>query len=190
MERSISMQLALARTLRVPAIVARYITSQRDRFSPQAVPLNEAQTSAMSGFFSPPLLKAVRTVVLDGVRLKNPPFRGTLKRLGFSDFRDLSQICAITFDHVVVSHESFTDVLLFHELVHVEQYRQLGIRRFSELYVRGFLVGGGYDGIPLEVNAYELCERFEANPREQFSVAQVVEQWIRDGKFWSSPAHR
>ena len=39
----------------------------------------------------------------------------------------------------------FTDGLLFHELVHVQQYRQLGIPRFSEFYVRGFLSGGGYD---------------------------------------------
>jgi hypothetical protein len=183
MKRSVSTQLALARSLRVPAVVARYITSQRDRFSPQAVSLTEAQKAAMSGFFSPRLLEVVRTMVLEGVRLKNPPFHGTLKRLGFSGFRDLSQICAITFDHVVVSHEPFTDALLFHELVHVEQYRQLGIRRFSEHYVRGFLTGGGYEGIPLEVNAYELGERFESNPEEHFSVAQVVEQWIRGEKF-------
>jgi hypothetical protein len=50
--------------------------------------------------------------------------------------------------------QPFTDGLLFHELVHVEQYRQLGIPRFAELYVRTFLSGGGYDGIPLEINAY------------------------------------
>jgi hypothetical protein len=39
------------------------------------------------------------------------------------------------------------------EPVQVEQYRQLGIPRFSELYVRGFLNGGSYDAIPLEVSA-------------------------------------
>ena len=33
--------------------------------------------------------------------------------------------------------EPFSNGLLFHELVHVEQYRQLGIPRFSELYVGG-----------------------------------------------------
>src|ERR1039457_2000817 len=48
----------------------------------------------------------------------------------------------------------FTNGLLFHELVHVEQYRQLRIPRCSELYVDGFLTGVGYDGIPLEVHAY------------------------------------
>jgi hypothetical protein len=41
--------------------------------------------------------------------------------------------------------------LLFHELVHVEQYRQLGIPRFAELYVRGFLSGGGYGYKPCTI---------------------------------------
>ncbi|HWR16424.1 MAG TPA: hypothetical protein VN577_16495 [Terriglobales bacterium] len=89
---------------------------------------------------------------------------------------------AITFSDVIVSHESFTKSLLFHELVHVEQYRQLGIPRFAELYVRGFLDGGGYDGIPLEVNAYSLGARFEANPQQGFSVTDEVSAWIRDGR--------
>ena len=66
------------------------------------------------------------------------------------------------------------DGLLFHELVHVEQYRHLGIPRFAELYVRGFLGGGGYNGIPMEINAYELGGRFEGNPHTRFSVADEV----------------
>ena len=90
---------------------------------------------------------------------------------------------AITFGDVVVAHEPFTDGLLFHELVHVEQYRQLGIPQFSNLYVRGFLTGGGYEGIPLERNAYGLGARFEANPRQRFSVADEVSEWVRNGRF-------
>jgi len=62
-------------------------------------------------------------------------------------------MAAISFCDVVVSHEPFTDGLLFHELVHVEQHRQFGIPRFADLYVRGFLSGGSYEAIPLEVNA-------------------------------------
>ena len=65
-------------------------------------------------------------------------------------------MAAITFGDVVVSHGPLAALVLFHELVHVEQYRQIGIERFSELYVRGFLSGGGYDGTPLEANAYDL----------------------------------
>jgi hypothetical protein len=90
---------------------------------------------------------------------------------------------AITFNDVVVSHEPFSNGLLFHELVHVEQYRQLGIPRFSELYVSGFLNGGSYEAIPLEVNAYTLEGRFEASPAQQFSVAEEVRRWVVEGKF-------
>jgi hypothetical protein len=88
-------------------------------------------------------------------------------------------MAAVTFGDVVVSHQPFTDGLLFHELVHVEQYRQLGIPRFAELYVRGFLSGGGYDGIPLEINAYELSGRFERSPQTRLSVADEVGIWVR-----------
>jgi hypothetical protein len=82
----------------------------------------------------------------------------------------------------VVSHQQFSSGLLFHELVHVEQYRQLGIPRFSELYVRGFLNGGSYEAIPLEVNAYMLEGRFERNPSRQFSVADEVAKWLAEGR--------
>jgi hypothetical protein len=82
----------------------------------------------------------------------------------------------------VVSHDPFRNGLLFHELVHVEQYRQLGIPRFSELYVRGFLNGRSYEAIPLEVNAYALERQFEENPAQQFSVAEEVQQLRVKGK--------
>ena len=66
--------------------------------------------------------------------------------------------------------------------MHVEQYRQLGIPRFAELYVRGFLAGS-YDSIPLEANAYILGGRYESNPAQQFSVADEVRRWITEGRF-------
>jgi hypothetical protein len=102
-----------------------------------------------------------------------------LAGMGFSNLPDFSQMAATTFGDVVVTHVAFTDGLLFHELLHVEQYRQLGVPRFSELYVRGFLSGGGYDGIPLEANAYALGRQFEGNPRQPFSVADEVAKWVR-----------
>lgn len=53
--------------------------------------------------------------------------------------------------------------------IHVEQYHQLGVITFSDLYVRGFLNGGGYEGIPLERNAYLLGARYAQNPAGSFS---------------------
>jgi hypothetical protein len=88
-----------------------------------------------------------------------------------------------TFSDVVVSHEPFSDGLLFHELVHVEQYRQLGVVRFSELYVCGFLNGGSYEAIPLEANAYTLGGRFEQDPARHFSVTDEVRGWLGEDRF-------
>jgi len=83
----------------------------------------------------------------------------------------------------VVSHEPFTDRLLFHELVHVVQYEKLGVVEFASKYVKGFLSGGSYEAIPLEMNAYELDARFAAAPAKGFSVASEVQTWIDRHRF-------
>lgn len=87
-----------------------------------------------------------------------------LRSVGFRNLPDQSGMGAVTFSDVVVSHEPFSSGLLFHELVHVEQYRQLDIPRFSELYVRGFLNGGSYEAIPLEVSSsWQLASSGQAH---------------------------
>jgi hypothetical protein len=112
-----------------------------------------------------------------------PIFTRCSEAWDFPTFRIFARMAAVTFKDVVVSHEPFSDGLLFHEFVHVEQCRQLGVPRFAELYVRGFLNGGGYDGIPLETNAYDLGSRFEEHPERGFSVEAQVSSWIRLGRF-------
>ncbi|MGD0696490.1 MAG: hypothetical protein ABSB82_16840 [Terriglobia bacterium] len=178
-----SPKLGPEQVAQVSGLVAEYIAAQQAIFSPQAAPLTEAQREAMGGFFLPQVLDAARVIALHGVRVENPPFYPMLAGMGLSNLPDFSQMAATTFCDVVVSHAPFTDGLLFHELVHAEQYRQLGIPRFSELYVQGFPSGGGYDGIPLEANAYALGRQFEGNPRQQFSVAEEVARWVRENRF-------
>jgi hypothetical protein len=172
----------------VTGLVAQYITAQRERYAPRAIPPSAQQRTAVGEFFSPQLLKESRLLVLQAERVANPDFYPMLKTLGFSNLPDQSRMGAITFFDVVVSHEAFSNGLLFHELVHVEQYRQLGIPRFSELYVRGFLNGGSYQAIPLEVNAYTLGGRFESDPQRVLSVENEVRQWGQredcDGFHW------
>ncbi len=137
----------------------------------------------MDGFLSPRLLDGTRLLVLQGERVANPDFYPMLRSLGLNNLPDQSAMAAITFCDVVVSHEPFSNGLLFHELVHVEQYRRLGSPRFSELYVHGFLDGGGYEANPLEVNAYALGGRFVQNPANRFSVADEVGRWIAEDRF-------
>ncbi len=169
--------------VQISNLVAQYISTQRDKYAPRAVPLSAQQRATIDGFFSPQLLDGTRLLVLQGQRVPNPDFYPMLRSLGFKNLPDQSTMAAITFCDVVVSHEPFSTGLLFHELVHVEQYRQLGIAGFSELYVRGFLNGGSYEAIPLEVNGYALGGRFENNPAQQFSVADEVRRWITEGRF-------
>ena len=167
----------------VSRLVAQYITTQREKYTPRATRLSAQQKAGMAGFFSRQLLDDARLLVLSGERVSNPDFYPMLINLGFHNLPDQSAMAAITFSDTVVSHGPFTDRLLFHELVHVEQYRQLGVPRFSELYVRGFLSGGSYEKIPLEQNAYLLDERYEKKPTLHFSVADEVAQWNAQGRF-------
>jgi hypothetical protein len=167
----------------VSRLAAQYISNQRARYFPVAEPLSDDQKTAMGGFFSDELLNETRLVVLVNRRVSNPAFYALLRAIGFRNLLDQSRMAAITFLDTLVAQVPVTDELLFHELVHVEQYRQLGISKFADLYVRGFLHGGGYDGIPLERNAYLLGDRYEQDRASRFSVAGVVAAWISEGRF-------
>jgi hypothetical protein len=123
----------------------------------------------MTGYFRTELLDSARLLVLAGERVANPDFYPTLSGMGFTDLPDQSRMGAITFSDTAVAHMPFNNDLLLHELVHVEQYHQLGVITFSDLYVRGFLNGGGYEGIPLERNAYLFGARYAQNPAGSFS---------------------
>jgi hypothetical protein len=139
----------------------------------------------MHPFFPASTLDSARVVVLAGERVSNPPFYGELLKMGFAagSLPDFADMAAITNVDTVVSHAPFTNRLLFHELVHVVQYEKLGLAEFAAKYVRGFLSGGSYEAIPLEMNAYELDARFAATPTKPFSVADEVQSWIDMGRF-------
>jgi hypothetical protein len=164
--------------------VAAYIQNQRHSYQPGAVPLSLNQKNAMRSFFPQPALDSVRLAVLTEQRVNNPPFYGALVQMGFSPaaLPNFAHMAAITFVDTVVSHEAFTARLLFHELVHVVQYDKLGLEGFANKYVRGFLTGGSYDAIPLEMNPYDLDARFAGAPTRAFSVADEVQRWIDAGK--------
>jgi len=175
-------KLTPGQIIQVSGLVADYISSQRQKYAPRAVPLSSRERAAVSAFFAPELLDNTRLLLLEGERVSNPAFYAMLRDLGFTNLPDQSTMAAITFCDVVVSHERFSNPLLFHELVHAEQYRQLGIPRFAELYVRGFLSGGGYESIPLEKIAYSLEDCFRREPHRGFSVEKEVARWAAEGR--------
>lgn len=165
--------------------VAEYIDRQRQAFRDKTVRLSGNQVAAMQPFFPSSTLDSAQLLVLTEDRVGNPPFYPQLVQMGFEPaaLPNFSLMAAITFVDTVVSHGPFTNRLLFHELVHVVQYEKLGLEEFAARYVRGFLSGGSYDGIPLEMNAYELEGRFAGAPMRAFSVSDEVQRWIDAGKF-------
>src|SRR5215468_10525846 len=82
-------------------LTAEFITTQRQRFFPPAVPLRAMQRTAMDGFFAPQLLDSARLLVVRDTRVENPSFYPLLVEMGFSNLPDFSQMAAITFRDVV-----------------------------------------------------------------------------------------
>lgn len=165
--------------------VEAYITGQRATYRASAVALSPAQTATMSPFFAQTILGATRLIVLAGTQVVNPPFYGQLIRMGFpvALLPNFSNMAAITFVDTLVFQVPITARTLFHELVHVVQYERLGLPTFAAKYVTGFLTGGSYPNIPLEVNAYQLDAQFAAAPTKGFAVDAEVQLWIKAGTF-------
>jgi hypothetical protein len=134
----------------------------------------------MAAYFSPELLGNVRLVSLVDEQVETPEF--FVVSLDLVDPSAFTMMAAITFLDVIVGNVPLWDDILFHELVHCEQYRQLGIQRFVEIYAKGYLESG-YRGVPLEEHAYMLGMRFEENRDEPFSVEQEVATWIAEARF-------
>jgi hypothetical protein len=158
-------------------MVEDYVTSSRKKYAPQAVPLTDAQRTAMQPFFSAAVLDSARLCVLRGTRVPNPSMYSMAKMMGIRNLPDFAGMAAITFVDVIVSHEEFTDALLFHELVHVVQYAQLELKEFAARFVNGFIQGGSYEEIPLEKQAHALESRFSQGGDVSFSVDDEVRQW-------------
>ncbi len=165
--------------------VAVYIEGQRQTYRRRAVPLDRNQKTTMQPFFPESTLDSARVVVLAGERVGNPPFYGELVKMGFEagSLPDFAGMAAITFIDTVVSHGPYNNRTLFHELVHGVQYEKLGLAEFAAKYVKGFLSGGSYEAIPLEMNAYELDARFATEPMSVFSVVAEVQSSIDGGRF-------
>jgi len=161
--------------------VARYIVDQREKYRASATPLSVEQVLSMQRYFTPELLAAVRVKRLINERLEAPSFE--LMGLDSMSQTAFALMAATTFVDVIVACVPLDYDILFHELVHCEQYQQLGVQGFAEAYVKGALREGSYHGIPLEEQAYTLGARLVLTPEEPISVASEVTSWISERRF-------
>lgn len=154
----------------------RWVHRGRTRHREAAAPISEDAIRALAPFFPAETLAAARVAIVPRIPLSR--ILRLARRLGISAV-DADRLLGITYlDTIVVPERRGSPVplsTLFHELVHIEQARQLGVRSFVERYIRGWLENGRkYSAIPLEADAYALERRFRAGPQEPFDVAAEV----------------
>ncbi|MDX1480669.1 MAG: hypothetical protein R3315_03280 [Woeseiaceae bacterium] len=153
-----------------------WIRAERERLRPGAAELSPEQRAHFAAYFEPATLDAVRYRVVD--RIDNPGFYADLARQGIDPPLDFTRMAGIAFiDTIAIARHEVDDAdltrLLFHEAVHVAQYRQLGDEAFMDAYVQGWAYNGfDYFSIPLEREAYRLEARFSVG--EVFSVERSL----------------
>jgi hypothetical protein len=163
--------------------VARYLHEQREHFRPSGHPLAEDHRQTMAPFFDPGLLGRIRIVALEGQRLQNPPFYSEARAQGFTNLPEFPHMPSLTFEDVLVFHGEIAHRSLFHGLVHAVQFEVLGLERYTELFVRGFLRTRAHVSVPLEAHAFTLESKFAGDPANPFSVEEKVRLWVNQGRY-------
>lgn len=158
----------------------RWLKQERLARYPAARQLTTAERSAMRPFFPEEILLAARIQHVPVI--PNPDFYAALRAKGEPIPLDFSSLMAgLALVDCILIAESKVGVgqlpldLLFHELVHVVQYRLLGPDEFIHRYVYGWAMNGrDYDRIPFEIQANNLEARYAAAPGHAFSVEDLV----------------
>jgi hypothetical protein len=160
-----------------------YLRQQREAYFPNAEPLSAPQKTAMARYYRPRLLEQVRVVELNGDRVPVPDFLAQVRALGFENLPDIQHMESLTFLDVIAFNERSSERALFHALVHTVQIQVLGLERYAELWIRGFLKGRAHYTVPLEVHAFWLGSKFLRPPAETFSVEDQVLHWAAGNRY-------
>ncbi len=158
-----------------------WVEAQRDEHRPDGRRLTAEEKRRLAGFFPPEILEETRVKAVR--RIDNPGFFAVYQEAGrplpldFSGAVGLALIDTILVARSVEVRGSPPLPLLFHELVHLVQYRRFGVDAYFERYVRSWADNDGrYRGIAFEQQAFRLQRRFRADPAATFSVWDEVER--------------
>lgn len=164
----------------------QWVLSRRNEYRNGARELSQRERSGLSLFFDSSTLDVVKVRSVSFI--ENPEFYKDIKDFKGPPLLDFSVAVGMTFNDTIAISERYLKPgppplsLLFHELVHVVQYQILGIEAFVGSYVRGWAEHGfEYDCIPLEVQAFALQQRYEANRDAEFSVSAELRPILRGG---------
>jgi len=164
-------------------VFIRYLREGRELYYGSGQPLSHDKKLNLMRFFAPVLLAQIRVVELVDRRIANPVFCCEATVAGFVQLPDIAHIASVTFRDVVVFNERMTDRTLFHALVHATQIQILGLARFAELFVRGFVRTKSFCMVPIKAHAFEMDARFAANGAVGFSVEDEVWQRLRECRY-------
>ena len=158
-----------------------WVKQQRRRHRRSACHVSDKDRRKLSVHFDAFALEAARFKRVSII--ENPSFMETIKERGIRLPYDFSKNRGICFQDTVLTSETYRPpqgkrlALLFHQLVHVVQYQVLGLDRYIEEYLEGWIHGGfEYHLIPLERQAYDLQAKFECKSQQLFSVRTQVER--------------
>lgn len=135
----------------------------------QAATVASLSVPGLTQCYSKELLESTRFVITD--QICYPP----LDQFGLEEFKALSAIPwgGITYNDIYfLRRDLASPILHFHELVHVVQYRRLGVDRFLWAYGVGLALHG-YEESPLEKMAYDLQLEFEHGIYRRSLVADI-----------------
>jgi hypothetical protein len=133
-------------------------------------------------YFSATLLDRVRIIELRGARVRVPDFFVKIRDLGFEP-PAIAHMDSLTFIDIVAFNHTLTERALVHALVHAVQIEILGLQRYTELWVQGFLKTRTHFTVPLEVHAFSLSSKFMRPTTERFSIEDEVLCWAGDGRY-------
>jgi len=176
-------ELTEARVAEMVSGVMAYLRRERELYFRASEPLSLGWRTAVQAYFSGTLLDSIRTIILKGARIPPPPFYSEAMAMSSGNFPDFVHLASITYLDTIVFHDEILLRTLFHGLVHATQMALLGLDRYADLYVRGFVKFRTWIAIPLEAQAYQLDTRFAMSPAASFSVEDEVKSWAEQGRY-------
>ena len=114
--------------------------------------------------------------------MRVPHFFAKVRALGFEP-PEITHMDSLTFLDIIAFNQRMSERALVHALVHSVQIEILGLQRYGELWVHGFLKTRSHFTVPLEVHAFSLSSRFLRPTTEKFSVEDEVLRWVTDGRY-------
>jgi len=151
-----------------------WINNTLNYYKPQLKPLNAFGFSRIPEYFSKEALNAAKVVIVD--RVPNMPLYSEWGIVELKDFENREYQGENYIDTIFIQSGHLSEHLLFHELVHLIQWRQMGIEKFLIAYGLE-QIKCGYPKGPLEGMAYGFEEAFKQTS-QPFQVEDALRPHI------------